>query len=108
MVIDQNGFQIWKEPWPTNREPVQSMAAPIPIEPHVQNFLDCVKSREKPVADVEIGFKTITACHLGVIAYKVKREIQWDAQQEIFPGDDEANQYLDVPKRKPYELPSTV
>jgi len=72
---------------------------------HVQNFLDCVRSREKPVADVEIGFKTITACHLGVIAYKVKREIHWDAQQERIIGDEEAQKLTSKEYRAPWVLP---
>ena len=39
---------------------------------HVQNFFDCIRSGQRPAADVEIGYKTITACHLAVIAYKTE------------------------------------
>ena len=46
MILNNAGYRIWKEPWLKNPEPVQAMAAPIPIEPHIQNFLDCVKSRQ--------------------------------------------------------------
>ena len=73
MIIDQAGFKIWKEPWPPNREPIQAMAAPIPIEPHVQNFLDCVKSRKEPNAPVEVGASAVSAPHLANVAFHQNR-----------------------------------
>lgn len=73
MIIDQAGFKIWKEPWPPNRTPVQEMAAPIPIEPHVQNFLDCVKSRKEPNAPVEVGASAVSAPHLANVAFHQNR-----------------------------------
>lgn len=47
LIISNEGYKVWKEPWRdlNNRTPVLSMAAPVPIETHIQNFLDCVKSR---------------------------------------------------------------
>lgn len=75
---------------------------------HIQNWLDCIKSREKPIADVEIGHRSTTMCHLGNIARWVGRRLKWDPEKEIFPGDEEANQLLDRPRRKPYELPETI
>ena len=73
MIINNEGFRIWKEPWPPNREPVQTMAAPIPIEPHVQNFLDCVKSRKEPNAPVEVGASAVSAPHLANVAFHENR-----------------------------------
>jgi predicted dehydrogenase len=73
MIIDSNGYKIWKEPWPPNREPIQAMAAPIPIEPHVQNFLDCVKSRKEPNAPVEVGASAVSAPHLANVAFHQNR-----------------------------------
>jgi len=75
---------------------------------HTRNWLDCVKSREKPVADVEIGHRSTTVCHLGNIARWLGRRLRWDPVKEIFPDDPEANLYLDRPRRKPYLLPETV
>jgi len=72
---------------------------------HFQNWFDCIKSRKRPVADVEIGHRSAVVCHLCNIARWVGRKIQWDPQKEIFPGDDEANKYLQRPQRKPYQLP---
>jgi predicted dehydrogenase len=76
--------------------------------PHIQNWLDCIKSRELPNADVEIGHRSITVCHLANIARELGRRLKWDPAQEIFPGDPQANQYLDRPKRKGYKLPDPV
>ncbi len=73
--------------------------------PHIQNWLDCIKTRERPNADVEIGHRSITVCHLANIARQVGRRLRWDPNRELFVGDDEANCYVDRPRRKGYELP---
>ena len=75
---------------------------------HVQNWVDCIKSRARPAADVAIGHRSITVCHLGNIARWTGRKLRWDPVKEVFPDDAEANQYLDRVRRKPYELPETV
>jgi len=75
---------------------------------HMENFFACVASRKDPIMPVENGHSVATLCHLGNIARRLGRRLKWDPQQEIFPGDDEANQYLDCPKRKGYELPEQV
>ncbi len=73
--------------------------------PHIQNWLDCIKTREKPNADVEIGHRSISVCHLANIARQLGRRLHWDPEREVFPGDDQANSYLARPRRKGYELP---
>lgn len=75
---------------------------------HLQNWLDCVRSRKKPAADVEIGHRSITACHLANIARDLRRRVKWDPVQEIFPDDEEADKLVNPPRRKGYELPATV
>ena len=75
---------------------------------HLRNWIDCVKSREKPVADVEIGHRSVTVCHLGNIARWLGRKLCWDPEKEVFPGDDEANALLERPQRRPYQLPNPV
>lgn len=76
--------------------------------PHLQNWLDCIKSREKPNADVEIGHRSISTCHLANITRELGRRLKWDPETETFPGDEEANAYLSRPCRKGYELPETL
>jgi len=71
---------------------------------HHGDWLDCIGSRKQPVADVEIGARTVSICHLGNICYRLKRRLRWDPAQEVFVGDDEANRLLDRPKRAPWRL----
>ena len=73
--------------------------------PHIKNWLDCMASRELPNADVEIGHRTITVCHLLNITRELNRQLTWDPVQEQFVNDAEANLLLDRPRRKGYELP---
>ena len=75
---------------------------------HMQNWIDCIRSRKRCVADVEIGHRTSTVCHLGNIARWLGRKLRWDPKQEKFVGDDEANTYIDRQRRKGYELPDPV
>ncbi|MBN1393719.1 MAG: Gfo/Idh/MocA family oxidoreductase [Pirellulales bacterium] len=78
------------------------------VELHLRNWIDCIKSRERPAADVEIGHRSATVCHLGNIARWTGRRLRWDPAREVFPDDAEANAYLDRPRRKHYELPNTI
>ena len=72
--------------------------------PHVRNFLDCVKSRELPAADIEIGHRATTACHLGNIALRVGQKLRWDGRAERFLNNDEANRMLRRDYRAPWKL----
>jgi predicted dehydrogenase len=76
--------------------------------PHIKNWLDCIKTREKPNADVEIGFRSITVCHLVNIARETGRKLHWDPDKEQFIGDPDANNYLNRARRKGFELPDPV
>ncbi|MCA9266127.1 MAG: Gfo/Idh/MocA family oxidoreductase [Planctomycetales bacterium] len=73
---------------------------------HMQNWLDCIRTRQQPVADVEIGHRSVSVCHLANIARAVGRPLQWDPAKESFVGDAEANSFLERPRRKGFELPS--
>jgi predicted dehydrogenase len=75
---------------------------------HMGNFFRCVRSRTDPIMDVESAHRVATLCHLGNIVRWLGRPLKWDPKKEVFPGDDEANQYLDIPRRKGYELPEQV
>jgi predicted dehydrogenase len=74
--------------------------------PHIQNWLDCIKSRELPNADVEVGHRSISVCHLLNITRELGRKLQWDPEKEQFVGDDDANELLDRPRREGFELPA--
>jgi predicted dehydrogenase len=71
---------------------------------HMGNFLDCVRSRETPICDVEIGHRSVSVCHLDNIALNLRRELTWDPEQERFVDDDEANALLRREMRSPWTL----
>ena len=71
---------------------------------NLDNFLDCVRSRRRPNADVEIGCRSVTVCHLGNIAYWLKRPLKWDPLKEQFVDDKEANRWLWRPMREPWRV----
>lgn len=71
---------------------------------HTKDFLDCMRSRKKPICDVEIGCRSATVCHLGNLAYWNHRRLRWDPVKEQFIGDKQANEWLDRPKRAPWKV----
>jgi len=71
---------------------------------HMQNWLDCIRSRERCIADVEMGHRSTTVCHLGNIARWTGRKLKWDPKKERFIGDAEANALLERPMRAPYAI----
>lgn len=75
---------------------------------HLQNWVDCMRTREKPVAHAEVGHRTQVICHLINICRELQRPLKWDPVQEVFAGDDEANALRTRPRRKGYELPREV
>jgi len=70
---------------------------------HARNFLDCVKSRERPIADVEQGHQVTTACHLANISLRTGRKIRWNPETNEIIGDPQASQWLERPYRKPWD-----
>ncbi len=71
---------------------------------HHGNWLDCVRSRQQPVAPVEVAHRSCSACLLHHIAMKTRRTLHWDPVKERFRNDDEANAMLSRPQRWPYVI----
>ena len=69
---------------------------------HMKNFFDCVRSREQPICEAEIGHRSVSICHLGVIAIRLGRKLRWNPKREAFVNDKEANSYVAREQRKPY------
>lgn len=113
---------IGSEGWVGNtgwRAPVRASSAKIleskigPEEIHLytnpalehDDFLKCVRSRKDPYFPVEIGHRVSSVCHLANLMLRLGRKLKWDPQAERFPNDPDANQLLDRPRRKPWQLP---
>jgi predicted dehydrogenase len=109
MKIVRNGFTAFprklipKRPDPKLAEMWKGEG--IVAKPHLQNWLDCIKSRAEPVAPVEVGHRSVTICHLAGIARQLKRKLRWDPVAETFPDDKQARGLIDRPRRIGWELP---
>jgi len=71
---------------------------------HPDNFLECIKTRKRPASDAEVGCRSITVCHLGNIAYWLKRPLRWNPEKEQFLNDPEADKMIARPLRAPWRL----
>jgi predicted dehydrogenase len=70
---------------------------------HVRNFLDCVKSRQQPISDLESAHRSVTACHLVNLSLRLGRKLRWDASKETILDDSEAEGWLVRPYRGPWD-----
>lgn len=66
-------------------------------EDHYKDFLQAIRSRKKPICDVEVGHRTASVCTLGNIAYALKRPLVWNPKKEKFKNDSQANAMLGRP-----------
>lgn len=73
-------------------------------ENHYKDFLQAIRNRTKPVADVEIGHRTATVCNLGNLAYELNRPLKWNPNQEKFTNDEEANRLKGRQMRKEWVI----
>jgi predicted dehydrogenase len=128
MSLSRSGFEVTPDmripaenqipPWSNPAgHPARSNAQPVPwtqplkgtgsqdeqMELHARNFLDCIKSRRRPAADVEDGHRVSAACHLANISLRTGRKLRWDAEREEILGDKEASAMLERPYRKPWD-----
>jgi hypothetical protein len=88
------------------KEPLNEDEVHLPKSPgHHRNWIDCIRSRRQPVAHVEVGARSVAICHLLNLAYWHHRPLAWDPARWRFVGDEEANDWLDRPRRDPWQLP---
>jgi predicted dehydrogenase len=111
LYVDRGGFKLVPErDGKKDRTPAVTSGGSDQHWPHVQNFLRCVKSRERCICDIETGHTSTVVCHLGNISLKVGRKIYWNAADERVVDkegrpDAEANALLGREYRRGYELP---
>ncbi len=109
LVVDRGGWEVIPEIAGEGKTKMEA----VPLQPssgkglelHIRNFIDCVKNRERPNADVEIGAHIAKVAHLGNIAYRTGRKVVWNAEENRFINDPEADEYIRADYRKPWELP---
>jgi len=70
---------------------------------HMGNFIDCVKSRKTPICPADVGHRSASLCHLGTIAIRLGRKLNWNPAKEQFVGDAEASSWVARKMRKPYD-----
>jgi predicted dehydrogenase len=70
---------------------------------HARNFLDCVKSRQAPISDLESAHRVAAACHLANLSLRLGRKLRWDSEREEVVGDSEAMRLLARPYRAPWD-----
>ena len=107
MIFSRRGyFQVYLG---KNEEEGPGMAnGPRGHPEHMYNFLDCVRSREQPVANAEVAHLSCGLIHLGEIAYRVGRVLRFDPEREQILDDDEANNLLTKQYREPWRMPDPV
>jgi len=76
---------------------------------HQDNFIDCVRTRKRPNADVEIGHYSVLLCHMANISYRTgNQKLEFDAESESFTNSDRANKLMKRQYRKPWVVPENV
>lgn len=110
LIIDSKGWEVIPEP------KKKSLVAYVrPVDPndkradgrpdHVRNFLDCMRSRQQPVENLEVGHFVSSVAHLGNVALRSRAKIVWDAENERCAGNAEADQFVYRRYREPWKLP---
>lgn len=101
---DRVGYELFLGGRGASAEP-KSVAGRDCTDLHTRNFIDCIRSRQRPVADAEIGHKSTNVAHLGNISYKVGgRKIRWDPDKEQILDDPQAAALLERKARQPWDL----
>ena len=88
--------EIIHEPLPSKAERLYAS------NDHKANFFDCVRTRKQPICPAEVGHRSASVCHLGVISIRLGRRLEWDPQKQQFVNDAEADRFLARPQRSPW------
>jgi predicted dehydrogenase len=110
LFVNREGYTIW--PAATVKDVYETFGDTEVIkgdgtaqhQPHVENFLDCVRSRKKPNSPIETTHRSTSVCIIANISLRLGRKLKWDREKEQFIGDAEANKMLNEERRKPWDV----
>lgn len=107
LIVDNNGWEVIAEP--LKRGDVVEMkrrtkAGEQMRAAHARNFLDCVKSRQQPVENLDVGHHVSTVAHLGNLALRTRSRVEWDHEKEQAVANDAANALVKRAYRAPWKL----
>jgi predicted dehydrogenase len=112
LFLGENGFievdrgHIRSEPGEIIKTPLGEKDVHLYKSPgHQRDWLECIKTRKRPICDVEVGARSVTVCHLGNLAYWNRKTLKWDPKAWKF-ADGGDNKFLDRERRGKYQLPT--
>lgn len=113
LVIDRNGWEVLSETEPDEEggrrdiitDVATTQSSGNDLLNHVNNFIDCIKTREKPNCDIEIASNTAIVCNLGNIAFRSGERLEWDHTNRRITNIEAANDYLKTEYRNPWKFP---
>jgi predicted dehydrogenase len=114
VVVDRGKWEVLpeseevddREEYLTPALPVQNRQDDGGLDAHMVNFVECIKTRAQPKCNTATAARAAITAHLGNIAFKTGRRLEWDDEAQTFPGDPEANALLLPEYRSPWTLPS--
>jgi predicted dehydrogenase len=110
LFLNRQGFEITPETSVSGDESIPRMYSMQAEDindsnhDHVRDFLDCMVTRNNPVSDIEIGHRSTASCLLANIALRTGSHIKWDGTSEKILNNEQANQWLNRPYRRPWKL----
>lgn len=113
LIVDRSGWEVISEFDPNNKEMKAYKMTPVPLQkaegddrdPHTANFISCIKSRQRPICDIETGANVAINAHLGNIAYRLGKKVYWDNINQKFINDPQAQELASSHYRDPWKLP---
>jgi predicted dehydrogenase len=104
IFAERIGWEIFPEARRSSKVTRKWQNVEEPTKAHTMNFVECVRSRKMPNADIETGHRSTTTALLGNIAMRTGKKLVWDAKKEDFVGASEASAMLTRVQRKPWDL----
>lgn len=116
LIVDRQGWEVLPETDRIDKAVREYKSAGVPRQAyradrenmhldHVKNFLKCMRTRERPRADIELSHDSMIGCHLGNAAVRTGRRVYWDVENERVVDDPEAEAIMyKRPYREPWKL----